>query len=108
ITFEVHGRAGSPLTLIANDGDGHVVKVESTMALAAAEKQPLTLERLRDQFGRLGGTPFKLGELNSFLEGDVIVPVSELNRVRREAASTLEKLRAQPKRWTMVGANLFA
>ncbi len=100
LTMEVHGRAGAPLTLLANDGDGHVVRVESLGPLAAAEKQPLTIERLRDQLGRLGGTPFKLGELKSHLEGAVIAPVSELNRLRRDAVAELEKLRRQPKRWT--------
>ncbi|MDO8540221.1 MAG: U32 family peptidase [Opitutaceae bacterium] len=100
LALEVHGRAGTPLTLLANDGDGHVVKVESAVPLALAEKQPLTLERLRDQLGRLGGTPFKLGELVSKLEGSVIVPLSELNRLRRDAVAGLEKLRAEPKRWT--------
>ncbi len=100
ITLEVHGRAGTPLTVIANDGDGHVAKIESTIPLAIAEKQPLTPERLREQLGRLGGTPFKLGELKSFLEGPVIVPISELNRVRRETATALDALRAQPRRWS--------
>jgi len=104
ISLEVHGRAGTPLTLIANDGDGHVVQVESAMPLAAAEKQPLTPERLREQLGRFGGTPFKLGKLKSFLEGAVIVPVSELNRIRREAATALDTARAQPKRWTITAA----
>jgi putative protease len=107
ITFEVHGHAGGPLTLIARDGEGHVVRLASALPLAPAEKQPLTPERLRDQLGRLGGTPFKLGPIDSQLEGDVILPLSELNRLRRDAASALEKLRAQPKRWTMnVGADL--
>ncbi len=100
ITIEVHGRAGIPLTLIANDGDGHVVKAESSVPLAAALKQPLTADRLRDQLGRLGGTPFKLGRLESFLEGSVIVPVSALNQLRRDAVTALDQLRAQPKRWT--------
>ncbi|WP_414663979.1 peptidase U32 family protein [Horticoccus sp. 23ND18S-11] len=99
VTLEVHGRAGTPLTLTANDGDGHVVKVESALPLARAEKQPLTADRLREQLGRLGGTPFALGEFTSFLEGDVILPVSELNRVRRDAVTALDALRAQPKRW---------
>ncbi len=100
ISLEVHGRVGEPLTLIANDGLGRVVKLASAVPLAAAEKQPLTPERLREQLGRLGGTPFKLGELKSFLAGDVIIPVSELNRLRRDAAIELEKLRAAPQRWT--------
>ncbi len=100
IALEVHGRAGAPLTLIANDGRGHVVKLESTVPLAAATKQPLTGDRLREQLGRLGGTPFQLGELKSYLEGDVIAPVSELNRLRRDATAELERLRAAPQRWT--------
>ena len=100
ITLEVHGRVGTPLTLIAHDHHGHVAKAESALPLASATKQPLSPERLREQLGRLGGTPFQLGELRSFLEGDVILPVSELNRLRREIAATLEKLRAPPLRWT--------
>ncbi|MBI5771617.1 MAG: U32 family peptidase [Verrucomicrobia bacterium] len=102
IALEVHGRTGTPLTLIAHDHDGHVAKLESALPLAPAEKQPLTVEKLHDQLGRLGGTPFKLGELKNFLEGEVILPVSELNRLRRDAVAELEKLRAAPKRWQLV------
>jgi len=101
IEIEVHGLVCKPLTFIARDEEGHVVKVESTMPLAKAEKVPLTEEKLRDQLGRLGGTPFKLGGLKNFLSGEVLLPVSELNRLRREAVLELEKLRAAPKRWTM-------
>jgi putative protease len=100
LTLEAHGRAGQPLTLIANDGEGHVARVESTLPLAPAERQPLTREKLADQLGRLGGTPFRLGALESHLEGDVILPVSELNRLRREAVAALDALRARPRRWT--------
>jgi putative protease len=101
IEIEVHGVAGKPLTLIAQDEFGNVAKVESSMPLAKAEKQPLTTERLREQLGRLGGTPFKLGELKNNLFGEILLPVSELNRLRREIAAELERLRAQPKRWTL-------
>ncbi len=87
ILMEVHGLAGKPLTLIARDELGHVVQLDSTMPLARAEKQPLTTDRLREQLGRLGGTPFKLGELKNSLAGDVLLPVSELNRLRREAVA---------------------
>jgi len=97
----VHGVAGKPLTLIAHDEFGNVAKVESSMPLAKAEKQPLTTERLREQLGRLGGTPFKLGELKNNLSGEVLLPVSELNRLRREIATELERQRLQPKRWQL-------
>ncbi len=101
MNLEVHGHAGVPLTLIARDELGHVAHAQSTAPLAAAEKQPLTTERLTEQLGRLGGTPFKLGELHNQLEGAVIVPVSELNRLRREVAVELERQRALPKRWRL-------
>jgi U32 family peptidase len=100
IFIEVHGLLGKPLTLIASDEMGHVGRFDSTMPLAKAERQPLTEERLREQLGRLGGTPFKLGGLKNFLEGDVLLPVSELNRLRRVAVDELAALRARPPRWT--------
>ncbi len=101
VRMEVHGRSGQPMTLVVRDAEDHVVQTASTVPLANAEKQPLTTERLREQLGRLGGTPFHLGELSNQLEGEVILPVSELNRLRRETVSQLESLRAQPKRWAL-------
>ncbi len=103
IEMEIHGLAGKPFTLIARDESGHVAQAESSMPLAKAEKQPLTTERLREQLGRLGGTPFALGELKNFLSGEVLLPVSELNRLRREVAAELEKQRATPRRWQLLG-----
>jgi putative protease len=101
--MEVHGLAGKPLTVIARDEAGHVVQLDSLMPLAKAEKQPLTTERLREQFGRLGATPFQLGTLQNYLTGEVMLPMSELNRLRREVVAQLEMLRAQPKRWQISG-----
>lgn len=98
---EVHGHAGVALTLLLDDGEGHVARVDSALPLATAEQQPLDTERLRAQLGRLGGTPFHLGELANQLEGAVILPVSELNRLRRDAVAALETQRAAPRRWTL-------
>ena len=101
LQMEVHGLSGKPLMLIARDELGHVARLDSLMPLAPAERQPLTSDRLREQLGRLGGTPFKLGELKNCLEGEVVLPISELNRLRRAAVRELEALRAQPKRWRL-------
>jgi putative protease len=101
IEIEVHGLVGKPLTLIARDEWGHLAKVQSAMPLAKAENQPLTPERLREKLGRLGGTPFRLGEFKNELADGVMLPVSELNRLRREAVAELERQRALPKRWRL-------
>jgi len=99
IDIEVHGHAGASLTLILNDRDGHIARADSALLLAPAQTHPLTEPRLREQLGRLGGTPYNLGVLVSRLEGALMLPMSELNRLRREAVENLAAQRAAPKRW---------
>jgi putative protease len=101
LAIEVHGRAGETLSVIARDSEGSVVRVVSKLELVGAVKQPLSTERLREQLGRLGGTPFNLEKVDNQLEGEVLLPVSELNRLRREMVIELESLRARPKKWTL-------
>jgi U32 family peptidase len=103
LDFEIHGAAGQPLIVIARDDLGHVAEAASTPLLSRADKQPLTTERIEQQLGRLGGTPFRLGKLQNLLRGDLILPVSELNRLRREIVTALDAQRAKPKRWTING-----
>jgi U32 family peptidase len=99
LSFEVHGCVGKPLTVTARDDLGHIARRDSTMPLVAAHNQPLTLEKLRDQLGRLGGTAFRLGGVQIEVTGDVLIPLGELNRLRRELVAELDWLRAQPCRW---------
>ncbi len=80
----VTGAVGRPLTVEAGG-----IRVSSAMPLQAAHKRPLTTETLREQLGRLGGTPFTLGELRNDLQGDVMLPVSELNRLRRDIVAKI-------------------
>ncbi len=102
IELEVHGLAGKPLTLIARDEFGTCGETRISDAAGRKRRNSRSRKRkLREQLGRLGGTPFKLGELKNFLVGDVLLPVSELNRLRREAVAELERLRARPKPWTL-------
>jgi putative protease len=107
VFLEAHGVLDKPLTLLARDELGNLARVDSTVPLVRAEKQPLTTQRLREQLGRLGGTPFKLGDLRNCLSGDVMLPVSELNRLRRRAVAELERLRSQPKRWRLLESPSF-
>jgi putative protease len=101
IQVEVHGEVGQPLITIARDELGHVVQVESSVPLETAHTKPLTTERLQEQLGRLGNTPFCLGNLTNHLKCEAMLPVSELNRMRRDLVAQLEALRAQPKRWQL-------
>jgi U32 family peptidase len=101
IDWEIYGEVGQPLIAIARDEVGNITQVESAISLVEAHTKPLDTARLQEQFGRLGNTPFRLGTLTNHLKGNLMVPVSELNRMRREVVTQLEELRSQPKRWQL-------
>jgi putative protease len=100
LAVSVFGQEGSPMRTIWTDiGKGTTVAVESEIPLERAEKRPLGHEVLHEQLGRLGGTLYYLEQLEVALKGEVIVPMRELNRMRREAAEQLEILREQPPKY---------
>lgn len=101
IDLEVYGEINQPLVAIARDEVGNIVQVESEILLVEAHTKPLTPERLQEQLGRLGNTPFSLGKLTNHIGGAIMLPVSELNRMRRQIVTELEELRTQPKRWQL-------
>lgn len=83
------GSAGSPLKAIVSTADSEVV-VRSEVALAPATSRALDIAQLREQFGRLGETPFALGDLDAAgLGAGLFLPVRELNRLRQAAVEEL-------------------
>lgn len=98
VRVSVSGRAGEPLRTVWTDiRTGSSVTVESAIPLDVAQKRPMDRSLLAEQLGRLGGTIFRLEELHIELAGPVILPVSELNRLRREAAAKLEDVRMKAR-----------
>ncbi len=90
LKVKVTGKAGKPLVTQWIDEEAEInVTVESSVLLEEALKRPLTVDFLGEQFGRLGGTIFELAEIELHVSGDVIVPVKELNKMRREAVEQL-------------------
>ena len=84
LDIAVTGSAGDPLVLSARD-----IQAVSQIPLQAARTRPLSTETLHTQLGRLGETPYTLRTLSNHLVGDVILPLSELNRLRRELVAKL-------------------
>lgn len=91
------GHAGQPLVTFWTDVQkGTTVRVDSEMELEVAQKRPMDHALLEEQLGRLGGTVFQLEELDTELHGDVIVPMRELNSIRRRAVELLAGERPKP------------
>ena len=86
--LKISGQPGKPLYLHATTRDQEAL-LTSAKPLTPARNRPLTSEKIREQLGRLGGTPFQLGDLSVDLPQSVILPVSELNRMRRELVARL-------------------
>jgi putative protease len=84
LMIRLTGEAGKPLTLICRG-----ITLESAMPLQVAIKRPLTVETVSEQLGRLGATAYELSGVDFQVHGAVMLPLSELNRLRREL---LEKL----------------
>src|SRR6185437_12811094 len=89
VSFHVSGRIGGALQLAARDDAGHAANVAWAGPLEAARKHPLSIELLREQFGRLGDTPFELDEVELHLAEATMVPKSVLNDLRRQAIAAL-------------------
>lgn len=85
----VLGKEKAPLHVSVKSEWGEI-EVSSNINLQSANNRPLTQTILQDQLGRLGGSGFQLRSLQSHFESDVILPLSELNRLRREMVDQLK------------------
>jgi len=85
----VFGASGTPLKAVFTS-DGKSVTVRSDVTFSPATKRPLDVASLRENFGKVGDTPFVLGNVDiSGLSSGLFIPVSELNHVRQEAVEQL-------------------
>ena len=89
LDFELRGKIGAALELSARDRTGRSVAFSWDGPVARAERRPITVEVAREQLGRLGETPFELGDVRLDLPSDAMVPKSILNDLRRQAVTAL-------------------
>lgn len=89
VDFAFTGVLGEPLSLAAQAG-GKNVFVESQTQPQPALNKATTEESVRAQLEKCGGTRFFSGEIDIELDEGVFIPVSELNKLRRDALEKLE------------------
>ncbi|HVX84938.1 MAG TPA: DUF3656 domain-containing protein [Phycisphaerae bacterium] len=100
VDFSVRARVGEFLELVGA-AEGHEGRARwEEKALEEARKFAFSEEGAREQLGRLGDTPFELGELRVETDGRAMVPKSVLNELRREVVG---KLLEQRRRVHVVG-----
>ena len=89
VDARVFGAAGTPLKAVFTS-DGESVTARSEVTFSPATKRPLDVASLREHFGKLGDTPFVLGNVDvAGLSSGLFLPVSELNHLRQAAVEQL-------------------
>ncbi|MDB4876075.1 MAG: Peptidase collagenase [Gemmatimonadetes bacterium] len=89
LDVRLFGAAGTPLKAVFS-ANGETVTVRSEMTLSLASKRPLDMTSLREQLGRVGDTPFVLGNVDvTALASGLFLPQSEQNHLRQQAVEQL-------------------
>ncbi|MGB7327739.1 MAG: DUF3656 domain-containing protein [Rubripirellula sp.] len=96
IDMKVVAVAGQPLAVEACLAGGRSFSAVGDTPLDVAHNRPADETVLREKLGRLGGTPFVLGELVVNIEGQPMVPMAMLNQIRRSLVETIEASLATP------------
>jgi len=96
IDLAVTAAVGQPMQVVATLPDGRSVVVHTDEPLAEAQQHPITAEKLREQLGRLGGSPFELRNLTAEIDGRPMVPFSVLGKLRHAIVERLQKKLAEP------------
>lgn len=96
LQLKVKVRLNEVVTITATDEVGRTVEVKGSFVAEVALKHPLTRDTVAKQLDRLGNTIFYLDQLETDIAGEVMVPVSELNALRREMVDKLLELRLRP------------
>jgi len=89
IAMRLRGAYGGPFVLSGASARGHAAEVTSDAPVERARTTATTRAVIEEKLARLGDTPFVLASLEVDLPDGAMLPVSALNRARRELADAL-------------------
>ena len=92
---EVSAKLGEPLKIMAWDNDSNMVTVETEEVFETATNTPLSQDRLKQQLEKTGSTAFSFAYININMDEGITMPISIINKIRRELLEKLEKNRTQ-------------
>ena len=93
ISMRFAARSGEPASLTVSDGV-HTVSAVTEMPAEPARNAPLSAEKCQAQLGKTGGTAYRVASMHMALGDSLSLPLSALNRLRRDALSALDRARA--------------
>lgn len=94
VNITVKIMCGEKASLKLEDRDGNTVLCTSEAAAEKAINRPLDEERIRVQISKLGSTPYHAERVEVITDGISIMPMSQINDLRRTAVEKLSLVRA--------------
>lgn len=94
IAFVASVKMGQPITLQCTDDNGNTVYATGEVPQIAQNK-PTDKERLEQNLNKTGATPYYVQTMDITLEEGLMVPVSEINQIRRAVLDQLTAIRGK-------------
>ena len=99
---QVTAKLNQPLTLTMIDIDGNTATATTNFIAEVAKNRPLTFDTLNKQIGRLGNSVFALRNLDVDIDENLMIPISEINEVRRKVTDELERQRMNSDKLSVI------
>ena len=96
LSFTASICADAPMRLTVSDGSRSVTVTGEIPQVAI--NAPISRETAERNFSKLGGTPYTMASLDLTLDAGLMVPVSQLNELRRRALSAFESAVVPPEK----------
>lgn len=100
VTARFTAHIGEAARFMVSDGV-HTAEVFSDSLCETAQSVPLSEEKCRAQLSKTGGTAYEMTALSVDLSDNLSLPVSALNRLRRDALGRLDEQRKQIHHYTI-------
>ncbi|HBN82169.1 MAG TPA: peptidase U32, partial [Ruminococcaceae bacterium] len=94
VRFSLRVCAGEPVTLTARDEEGNLARASLLSSPEPAVHRAVDEARCAEQLRKTGGTPFFARDIRCEIGEGLALPVSRLNRLRRDVLEQLETLRS--------------
>ena len=100
VSFELNGKIGENPVLTVSDGCNRV-KITGDTPCQRAVNKPLSEEKCKAQLEKTGSTQYYPEKIICSLEQGVTMPLSAINKLRRQALEELDKIRGTAKKYSV-------
>lgn len=87
-------KAGQKPLIVVRDSDGNSASYTDEERIELAVKAATTAERVMEQLGKTGDTPYLIEVTDAVIEENCYIPARQINRMRREVLELLSQKRS--------------